>query len=510
MENVNDAEPASAYTYKHTRESTPLSSAYKSLYGSGDGSAKALFKRGYSEHERSNGGSTILNLDESSKRIDEAFKKANWEISQVGKASTIRNGSVLLSLARLPSASTSVKAPTSVPSFHSCASYRSKSKMSARENSMLQRLETLSIKSAYSKQKQSDAHTDIENVQAEIQLLKSQRLERKSKLLSKSKSVSHSGGVLANLNASAAGASTSTSTSTSTLTLSRKSPTNTPNTANLKWYEDRLKRDKQVTEEWMSRLEELGLGIDKKLTLRPEFTVEEDQLYEQGMFGGSRSEVVAQLFSVDLTREKLQCLNPCTWLNDEVINLYMKLLRAYSVSQTATSGNNPFTQCYFHSSFFYTKLFAATGQYEFANVRRWTKRGAGKCDLFTQRRVFIPHNIHNTHWALCVVEIPEKRIIYIDSMAGRGTECMKNVLRYLEDESMDKKKAPLDTSGWKLVSMGRNVPQQNNGYDCGVFMCTFANYVAMDQEFDFTVNDMEYFRKRIAVDILRGKIALDV
>ena len=40
---------------------------------------------------------------------------------------------------------------------------------------------------------------------------------------------------------------------------------------------------------------------------------------------------------------------------------------------------------------------------------------------------------------------------------------------------MDKKKAPLDTSGWELIrSDPRQTPQQGNGSDCGCFASAFA------------------------------------
>lgn len=50
--------------------------------------------------------------------------------------------------------------------------------------------------------------------------------------------------------------------------------------------------------------------------------------------------------------------------------------------------------------------------------------------------------------------------------------------RYLNDESMDKKKVPLDVDAWDLSFAPPGVPRQTNCIDCGVFTCTFADYIA--------------------------------
>ncbi|KAJ1389338.1 hypothetical protein B484DRAFT_409353 [Ochromonadaceae sp. CCMP2298] len=48
------------------------------------------------------------------------------------------------------------------------------------------------------------------------------------------------------------------------------------------------------------------------------------------------------------------------------------------------------------------------------------------------------------------------------------------VLQWLEDESREKKKETLDTSDWHLVEK-EIIPQQGNGYDCGIFSIICAD-----------------------------------
>lgn len=52
----------------------------------------------------------------------------------------------------------------------------------------------------------------------------------------------------------------------------------------------------------------------------------------------------------------------------------------------------------------------------------------------------------------------------------------------------------------------KGIPQQTNGYDCGVFMCQYALYLALGKPFDFTQRDMSTIRRRMALEISQGKL----
>ena len=110
----------------------------------------------------------------------------------------------------------------------------------------------------------------------------------------------------------------------------------------------------------------------------------DDELVQEALYGGPTDEVLIQKFNVDLKRRDLLCLEPATWLNDEVINFWFQLLD--DRDQKAEG----FGRSHFFSSFFYTKL-TERGSYNFANVRRWTR----KFDLFSRDKVFVPVNVSN-------------------------------------------------------------------------------------------------------------------
>lgn len=72
-------------------------------------------------------------------------------------------------------------------------------------------------------------------------------------------------------------------------------------------------------------------------------------------------------------------------------------------------------------------------------------------------------------------------------------------------EHQDKKKSPFDLSDWKNVTH-KDIPQQENGYDCGVFMLKFADFISLGLKTNlFDQSNMRYFRRKLALDILNKK-----
>ena len=54
-------------------------------------------------------------------------------------------------------------------------------------------------------------------------------------------------------------------------------------------------------------------------------------------------------------------------------------------------------------------------------------------------------------------------------------------VRYLGDEHQDKLQRPMEKEGWVLDEPAKGIPRQRNGYDCGVFLCMFADYLVGDK-----------------------------
>lgn len=223
----------------------------------------------------------------------------------------------------------------------------------------------------------------------------------------------------------------------------------------------------------------------------PELTEEMEGEVRRALRGGNQDEVLSEGFRLTITRKDLQTLSHLNWLNDEVINFYMNLLVERSKRPDLPSA-------YTFNTFFFPKLRSAG----FSAVRRWTK----KVDIFSHDILLVPVHL-GVHWCLSVVDFRKRSIFYFDSMGGKDDEACRTLLKYLKQESEDKRGVQFDTSDWILHSKKTNeIPQQMNGSDCGMFTCKYAEYITKDRPITFTQKHMPYFRKRMVWEILNRKL----
>ena len=159
--------------------------------------------------------------------------------------------------------------------------------------------------------------------------------------------------------------------------------------------------------------------------------------------------------------------------------------------------------CWFFNSFFVERLLITDKGYKYDNIKRWSKN----FDVFAMDKVFFPINLYNSHWTLGVIYVKLKEIRYYDSMNGCGMKWLEALQRWLKDEAFYKKGEALDESSWTLVDSRKHhvpVPQQYNCVDCGVFVCVAADFIQDDLPLTYSQEDMPFFRKKIAADIIRG------
>ena len=207
-----------------------------------------------------------------------------------------------------------------------------------------------------------------------------------------------------------------------------------------------------------------------------------------------------------VSRCKIRCLEPTEWLNDEVVNFFMGLLKARGDAATEADA---LPRCHFYNSNFYAKLYEKC-MYEYAKVKRWTK----SFDVFAKDLLLFPIHCHGNHWTLAVVNFRDKRFEYFDSISHEDEETgeywpsddggvLANLRRYIKDEHLTKKKASWDDTSWTdhVWTAGVHTPLQKNGWDCGVFMCKTADHYAQDAGLGFREANMGYFRRRMAIEI---------
>jgi Ulp1 family protease len=106
--------------------------------------------------------------------------------------------------------------------------------------------------------------------------------------------------------------------------------------------------------------------------------------------------------------------------------------------------------------------------------------------------------------------IQEKKIVYYDSMAGTGTRYLRGALRYLGDEATKLNHTGFVSTDWDLVSMGYEVPQQDNGCDCGVFTIMYADFITDNLPLEFSQEQMPLFRNKICANVLRGSMKYSI
>jgi len=205
----------------------------------------------------------------------------------------------------------------------------------------------------------------------------------------------------------------------------------------------------------------------------------------------SRSGTLVDAHKIQITGNDIETLKGLNWLNDEVINFYMQM-----IVQRSSEGNKKFPLVYAFSTFFYPKLMDSGH----SGVKRWTK----KVDLFSHSLILIPVHL-GMHWCLAVIDLEKKAISYYDSMGGRNNRCLRALSKYIEEEHLAKKSAPLDMSDWSQ-EIAESIPQQMNGSDCGMFTCKFAEYISRRKKITFTQKDMPHFRRRMIWEIVENTI----
>ncbi|NWU48046.1 SENP2 protease, partial [Dromas ardeola] len=152
---------------------------------------------------------------------------------------------------------------------------------------------------------------------------------------------------------------------------------------------------------------------------------------------GEPDEIMSSAFKLKVTREDIHTLRNLCWLNDEVINFYMALVMERSKKEGYPS-------VHAFSSFFYEKL--TSGGYK--AVGRWTRR----VDLFKKDIILVPINL-SLHWTLAVIDTRKKTVRYFNSLGQEGDKICETLLKYLQDESREKRNVKLNVSEWTIHSM---------------------------------------------------------
>lgn len=189
-----------------------------------------------------------------------------------------------------------------------------------------------------------------------------------------------------------------------------------------------------------------------------------------------------------LTCRDFSVLGPCGWLNDSVINQFLRLLSARG------------ERCFAHSTFFWTKL--NQSGYNFEGVKKWgTKVGMNICD---HDLVLVPIHLGN-HWTLGVIDITNCVTQYLDPLGKELSIFHEQMHRYMNDAAIE---CSLPVRRWSSVSP-TCLPLQETTYDCGVFICIYAFYISRREPIPrrFGQGGVDRMRMRILMDIIGGRLS---
>jgi sentrin-specific protease 1 len=137
------------------------------------------------------------------------------------------------------------------------------------------------------------------------------------------------------------------------------------------------------------------------------------------------------------------------------------------------------------------------------DVMKWTTEKSLMYDILEMEKIIIPVNlVSDLHWVLVIVDIHTGTIWLMDSCNAAHTErnwILKKIEEWLHTLYTYRKKT---NRVWKFKY--RESVQQQNGFDCGVYMCVNAAHVVLNCKIEFTHEHMKYYRRRILADILHA------
>lgn len=213
-------------------------------------------------------------------------------------------------------------------------------------------------------------------------------------------------------------------------------------------------------------------------------------------------------------------------LSCEIMNCCMSLLQQ---RMDALRDQGHGAKYVFMPTSFYVSLYPYVPQlqahmYTYSGGQKYTRVKAkntkfnmqGIASIFEAKKVFVPvHVSRPLHWTLAVIDMGQRSFTYYCSAGGegsaRGQEVLRNLKKFLVDVKRDVHMhcgsdvvAQFhDIESWPLHH-ARNAPQQSNGVDCGVFVCKYAELIALAQPLTFTQQDIPRFRQEMGMSLALG------
>ena len=206
---------------------------------------------------------------------------------------------------------------------------------------------------------------------------------------------------------------------------------------------------------------------------------------------GPPDEIISQHF-LQMKRRDYRSLAGRNLLNDKIIDEYLQLIRQRNVSDELPKVYPLTTHTYSWLEEDYDRNLPA--------VLKWFHE-----DLTGMEMLLVPIHKAN-HWSLVVIDIRKAVLYYYDSIQGnrRRSNAPRVMKKFVEHYSRMKGKS-LNLK----VKIIDNAPLQENGYDCGVFVCQNAEKIARDALVSTRQEDIPGARVRMMKEIFFGTLKVE-
>ena len=88
---------------------------------------------------------------------------------------------------------------------------------------------------------------------------------------------------------------------------------------------------------------------------------------------------------------------------------------------------------------------------------------------------------------------------------GAANRYLNGALQYLADEAA-KTGTEFHKNEWVLSLCPPGAPKQRNGFDCGMFVVMFADFITDNLPLNFSQENFPLFRNKVCANILRKEL----
>lgn len=188
------------------------------------------------------------------------------------------------------------------------------------------------------------------------------------------------------------------------------------------------------------------------------------------------------------------------WLNDEIINAYINLIRnrTKNLLEVAQNGDHAYftsEQVYICSTWFYVEL-----------QKHDMSKQVQKDKMLEFLSVLIPINVDNMHRILAKLGWNQKCVwIYDPQGSGTHHEIGLQIAQWAATYTNT------SIEDWDVRSFASTdnheftIPRQENAVDCDVFVCKAIESFLLCSPLVFTQRDMNYVRQLMVVELILQK-----